>query len=214
MHCRSNRRGGARVIPRLEFLRRKKKSQALSRIVAALRFRIASLVREPRLHERDFMNLTSNHGQFSDKLRRLGQNAAAIEIQKNAFYIGLRWLELGQEHLDDAAASLAANRKRSTFSRAYYAAYNASKGVRYIVSGSVGLTGDDHNKASDLPNDFPSGDRWAAMIPRLYEHRLFSDYDNWRSTGSEHSLTPQEAYDLAQQFVATARSYLQRKFGI
>jgi HEPN domain len=160
------------------------------------------------------MTLTANHGQLAEKLRKLGFSDAATEVRRNAFYIGLRWIVLAQEHLDDAAASLAAGRKRSAFSRSYYAAYNASKGLRYIVGGVVSLKGDDHHKASDLPNDFPSVDRWAEMIPKLYEHRLLSDYDNWRSTEAQHSLTPSEAYDLAQEFVVAAKSYLHTKFGI
>ena len=52
------------------------------------------------------------------------------------------------------------------------------------------------------------------MIPKLYEHRLFSDYDNWRSTESDHSLTPKEAFDLANEGSAAAKSYLHTKFGI
>jgi hypothetical protein len=193
---------------------RRLRETALARIIAAIKFRIAKVVREPSVTELEFISLTVNHGQFSEKLRQLGLPTAADGIQKNAFHVGLRWMKLAEEHLDDAAASLAAGRKRSTFSRSYYAAYNASKAVRYIVLGAVSLKGDDHHKASDLPNDFPSGDRWAQMVPKLYEHRLFSDYDNWRSTESEHSLTPAEAYELAGEFLVAAKSYLQAKFGI
>jgi hypothetical protein len=133
----------------------RKKERVLARIIAALRFRIAKLVREPSVTELEFISLTVNHGQFSDKLRKLDLAAAAEEVQKNAFHVGLRWMTLAQEHLDDAAASLLAGRKRSTFSRSYYAAYNASKAVRYIVFGVVSLKGDDHHKASDLPDDLP-----------------------------------------------------------
>lgn len=113
------------------------------------------------------MSLTNNHAQWADKLRKLGLSAAADETRRNAFFVGLRWISLAGEHLEDAAACLAAGRRRATFSRSYYAAYNASKGVRYIVGGVVSLKGDDHQKAWDLPNDFPSGDRWAEVIPTL-----------------------------------------------
>ena len=106
-----------------------------------------------------------------------------------------------------------AGRRRSTLSRSYYAAYNASKAVRYITSGAVSLAGDDHKKASELPDDFPSVDRWAAAVTRLYENRLMSDYDNWTSSSSEFSLTPQDAFDLAQEFVGKSREYLQAKIG-
>src|SRR5262249_1396907 len=139
---------------------------------------------------------------------------AAEEARRNALFVGLRWISLAQEHLDDAAVCLDAGRQRSTFSRSYYAAYNASKGVRYIVVGVVSLKGDDHQKAWDLPNNFPSVDRLAEVIPRVYEHRLFSDYDNWRATQDAHSMTPAQAYSLAVEFVGVAQSYLQTKFGI
>ena len=193
---------------------RRERSRALSRIAAALRFRVAKVMSEPSVTELEFMSLTANHGHWADKLRRLNLPDAADQVRKNALFVGLRWVALAQEHLDDAAASLAAGRRRSTFSRSYYAAYNASKGVRYIVGGSVSLKGDDHQKASELPNDFPSVDRWAEMIPRLYEHRLLSDYDNWRSTEAGHSLSPSEAYELANEFLRVANSYLHVKFGI
>ncbi len=186
----------------------------MQRIANALKFRILTLVRPPNVSELEFISLTGNHGQFSEKLRKLGQVKAADGIQKNAFHVGLCWLRLAQDHLDDAAASLASGRKRSTFSRSYYAAYNASKAVRYIVAGAVSLKGDDHHKASDLPDDFPNVDKWAEMIPKLYEHRLFSDYDNWIFTESEHSLLPVDAHDLAREFLEASRLYLQSKFGI
>jgi HEPN domain-containing protein len=193
---------------------RRLKERAFARIIAAIRFRIAKVVREPSVTELEFISLTVNHGQFSEKLRQLGLPTAGEGIQKNAFHVGLRWMKLAEEHLDDAAVSLAAGRKRSTFSRSYYAAYNASKAVRYIVGGAVSLKGDDHLKASDLPNDFPSAVRWAEMIPKLYEHRLLSDYDNWDSTESQHSLTPSQAHELAGEFLLAAKSYLLAKFGI
>jgi hypothetical protein len=195
------------------FLQRRKE-RVFARIIAALRFRIAKVVREPSVTELEFISLTVNHGHFSDKLRKLDLPAAAAEVQKNAFHVGLRWIKLAQEHLVDAEASLSAGLRRSTFSRSYYATYNASKGVRYIVFGVVSLKGDDHHKASDLPDDFPNTGKWAEMIPKLYEHRLFSDYDNWNSTASQHTLSPKEAFELAQQFLEDSRSYLSTKFGI
>ena len=198
----------------LRFLESLKKRESFKRIIAALRFRIVKLVQAPSIEELEFMSLTVNHGHYSEKLRRLGHPSAAEQIQKNAFFVGLRWMELAHEHLHDAADSLSSSSKRSTFSRSYYAVYSASKAVRYIVFGAVSLKGDDHHKASELPDDFPSGDKWAQMIPKLYEHRLFSDYDNWKSTASQHSLTPQESYDLADLFLRDAGSYLQQKFGI
>jgi hypothetical protein len=77
----------------------------------------------------------------------------------------------------------------------------------------VSLAGDDHRKASELPDDFPGVDRWAAAITRLYENRLISDYDHWNSSLSEFSLTPEEAFSLAREFLEKAREYLQARMG-
>jgi hypothetical protein len=138
---------------------RRRKERIFARIIAALRFRILSSVRAPIVTEREFIALTGNHGHFAEKLRKLGQPEAAIDIRRNALYVGMCWLRLGKEHLDDADVALSANRVRSVFSRSYYATYNASKAVRYIVVGAVSLKGDDHSKASDLPDDFPNAEK-------------------------------------------------------
>lgn len=82
------------------------------------------------------------------------------------------------------------------------------------MNGSVNLRGDDHKKASDLPDDFPEVEKWAANITILREHRLRADYDNWGDTGSEHSLSAKDVVDLAEQFLSEAKQYLEAKFGI
>jgi hypothetical protein len=116
--------------------------------------------------------------------------------------------------MNDAKAAVSSNCDRAAYSRSYYAIYNASKSVRYIVTGSVSLTGDDHKKAPDLPDDFPEVEKWAAEIIRLREHRLRADYDNWEVTGSEHSLLATDVVGLAEQFLSEAKQYLETKFGI
>jgi hypothetical protein len=93
------------------------------------------------------MRITSNHGEFGRKLTALGHPAASGQIKRHAHFVGLCWFQLSLEHLEDAKCSLAAARSRATFSRSYYAAYNASKAIRYIVDGAVSVTGDDHAKA-------------------------------------------------------------------
>jgi len=82
------------------------------------------------------------------------------------------------------------------------------------VEGAVSLKGDDHQRASDLPDDFPDVAKWASAITDLYEHRLRADYDNWTSTRAELSLTPAATVVLAEEFIAKALSYLEGKYGI
>ena len=120
------------------------------------------------------------------------------------------WFRLAQEHLDDARVALSSGRSRAVYSRAYYGAYNASKAVRYLVNGEVSLKGDDHRKASELPDDFPRVDHWSRVITELYEDRLRADYENWANTPAEHTHLPDECLRHADGFVAECRQYLLR----
>ena len=172
-------------------------SEPYSRFIGLLRLKSGSDVWPPNGSELEFIQITRNHGEFADKLRKLGLEDAANLVSANARYVGLRWLALGRKHLADARQELKFGSDSAAFSRAYYAAYNASKSVRYIVTGRVSLKGDDHGEASELPDDFPAVDRWAEAITKLYEHRLRADYDNWRSTNSELTLSAREAVDQA-----------------
>lgn len=184
--------------------------ETFRRIIAAIRLRAGV----PPVREAEFIGIIGNHGQFRKKLTTLDQVQAAEDIKKSAYYVGVCWLRLALEHLEDARHSSSLGRTRATFSRSYYAAYNASKAVRYIVEGAVSLKGDDHGKASsDLPDDFPQVDKWSEIVTLLFEHRLRADYDNWISTAQEHSLSPNEAMKLAEEFVARSQSYLSKKMG-
>ena len=114
----------------------------------------------------------------------------------------------------DAVAARTAGRVRAAYSRAYYAAYNASKAVRYHVYGFVSLKGDDHQAAPELPDDFPDVDQWGKLVATLYEHRLRADYDNWSNTASEHTLAPDDCISHAGQFLVGCRQYLLDKYGV
>jgi HEPN domain-containing protein len=140
-----------------------------TRIVSALHFRSRRIFQPPPGPEIDFIGMTGNHGLFREKLRQLDQAEAAEAVGRHSVYVGLCWFRLALEHLEDANHSFNGGRNRSTHSRSYYAAYNASKAVRYIVDGAVSLKGDDHHKASDLPDDFPDVDRWSEEVTKLYE---------------------------------------------
>jgi uncharacterized protein (UPF0332 family) len=163
--------------------------------------------------ELEFLKLTSNHLELDRKLNQLGWTNA--ELRQFAVQVGTKWFELGKQHLDEAIRLNAAGCQRACFSRAYYAAYNASKAVRYLVKGIVSLKGDDHGKASiELPDDFPDVAQWSSKISALYEHRLRADYDNWTTTGAEQTLRPDAAINDATLFIDTARTYLNTKFGM
>ncbi len=185
-------------------------NEAIGRIIAAIRLRVGV----PPVREAEFIGIIGNHGQFRKKLATLDQVRAAEDIERSAYYVGVCWLRLALEHLEDARHSCSVGRTRATFSRSYYAAYNASKAVRYVVGGAVSLKGDDHGKASSgLPDDFPNVDKWSEIVTLLFEHRLRADYDNWISTTREHSLNPSQALKLAEEFVDRCRLYLGEKMG-
>lgn len=165
------------------------------------------------VHELEFLKLSANHLEFARKLTMLGWPTP--DLPSYAQHVCTAWFRLGEEHLVEAKKILAAGCHRACFSRAYYAAYNASKGVRYMVRGFVSLKGDDHSKASsDLPGDFPDVGSWASRVGKLYEHRLRADYDNWNTTPSEHTLKPDEAVAEAEAFIQAARNYLNAKCGM
>lgn len=163
--------------------------------------------------ELDFLKLTGNHLEFSRKLSRL--DCPNPDITQHAQYIGEAWFRLGEQHLAEAKRILSLGCARAAYSRAYYAAYNASKGTRYIATGSVSMKGDDHGKASsELPGGFPDEANWANRIIVLYEHRLHADYDNWSDTTSAFTLTPEESVNEAEDFISTARHYINSEFGM
>jgi HEPN domain-containing protein len=186
---------------------------SIQKIIAVLRARVIEYLSAPSVPETEFLTLTGNHAKLWANLRALGHEGAAAAIRRNAVYVGSTWLALAREHLEDAVAALPTQKRRMVYSRSYYAAYNASKAVRYLVYGTVSLLGDDHRQASDLPDDFPHIDTWAEAIPKLREHRLLSGYDNWRVTSSGFTLTPEEAVSLAREFIDDAESYLKGKVG-
>jgi len=166
------------------------------------------------LAELGFIKEEANHKDFCRKLGRLGLKAAEAELAVQAHAVGLRWLKLSREHLREARLAANSRARRTTYSRAYYAAYNASKAVRYIATGAVSLKGDDHVKAPELPGDFPDSTRWGASITRLYEHRLRADYDNWLVPRTTFGISPAAAVKEAGDFVKACQQYLESKFGL
>lgn len=167
----------------------------------------------PPVNELQFLKLTVNHLDFERRLTEL--NIPSPAFGEYTEYIGASWFHLGDDHLNEARSLLRLKNipVRAVFSRSYYAAYNASKGVRYLTAGYVSLKGDDHGKATDLPGDFPEKEKWAKLISTLYENRLRADYDNWATTSAEFSEKPTDAVKAAGDFIAAARTYINNKLG-
>ena len=167
------------------------------------------------IDERRYIDLVTNHRELGGTLDRLGHAAASVGLLQQAEEIALCWFRLAQEHLVDASQAEHAGRARSAYSRAYYAAYNASKALRYFANGQVSLLGDDHKRAGiDLPDDFPNIDTWSRDITQLLEHRQRADYDNWSTTQTQFMLTPKQCCDLADAFVNEVANFFHSKFGV
>jgi hypothetical protein len=158
--------------------------------------------------ERRALDLLKNHAAFRATLVSLTMNGDLPILEGHVHAVARGWFELARMHYADALSVDPSMNPRSVYSRAYYAAYNASKAVRYIVRGFVSLRGDDHKKVGDLPDSFPDVDAWVAKLPLLYEHRLRADYDNWSGTASENELSPAECLATAGAFLAISEQFL------
>lgn len=113
------------------------------------------MAKPPPVSELEFLKIADNFWELTAKLQKLGIQVS--ELKDYAGHVCGCWFRLAEEHLAEAKTALASNSVRSAYSRAYYAAYNASKAARYFSAGSVSLRGDDHRKAGpDLPTDFPA----------------------------------------------------------
>jgi hypothetical protein len=168
----------------------------------------------PIISELDFVQTVQNHRDFRNRLVKLGLGAAEGQIKDNAHYVGLRWWKLAQMHLREAKRSLKNKSKRTTYSRAYYAVYNASKAVRYVATGAVSLKADDHQKASELPGDFSTPAAWAVKITKLYEQRLRADYDYWTGARGRFTMKTVDCVKTASDFLKVCKSYLRDTHGL
>lgn len=165
--------------------------------------------------ERLLLRLVRNHAETKETLKKLGLNSDLALFEQKVGDVARSWFRLAREQLLDAELGKQNGRIRLTYSRAYYAMYNASKAIRYLVIGTVSLRGDDHGKAStDLPDDFPDVAMWSARVTSLYEHRLRADYDNYADTASEHSITIEDSYKTAAEFIAVCETYIKNKLGV
>ena len=165
----------------------------------------------PAVRELDFLKATNNYYEFARKLSELGLSDASEAISEFAKSIGAKWFNLAEQHLSELHYAVVAGHPRTTYSRAYYAAYNASKAVRYIENGWVSLRGDDHKEAWNLPDDFPDVDQWSDILRKLYEHRLRADYDNWAHSSAANTFGLAECEIHAAKFAAAAKDYLRNK---
>jgi hypothetical protein len=164
--------------------------------------------------ERLLVHEVTNHAEFRQKLTRLKLTSDFPVFDSAVVEVVTSWFKLAREHAEELNKLDPNDVPRAVYSRAYYAAYNASKAVRYMSLGIVSLKGDDHRKVSELPDSFPSVDTWARDLQVMYQHRLRSDYDNWSQTSAEHTLKPIECAVLAHDFINVCSAFLRNKYKV
>lgn len=167
-----------------------------------------------RTDERLILELLKNHGEFRATLVSLSMNADLQVLESHVHSVARSWFELAREHYNEALRMDPAVIPRAVYSRAYYAAYNASKALRYVCRGHVSLKGDDHRKVSDLPDAFPDVEAWTSKLPVLYEHRLRADYDRWSQTAAENTRSPEECLKEAGEFIQICADFLLSNYGL
>ena len=127
------------------------------------------------------------------------------EIQSNVTAL----LALAQRHYRFAVRQSRPN-WRQRVSRLYYAAYNASRAVRLLVTGDYSSNVKDHQKFNKLPNDFPSRDRYVNKLAVLREDRNTCDYDH-NSKVRDLVLGTRDSTELVHEFLRDANAYISNK---
>ena len=150
-----------------------------------------------------------NHAKILALLKQMAGSASLPWYDENVHQVVRRWLVLASQHLGVARHLAARPRQwRSTVSRSYYAAYNASRSVRYFVDGQVKLTAEDHQSVGDLPDDFPNKGVWSSFLTDLRKDRNIADYEPWLGARKTLSLPPHDSYLKTRELLTVCRAYL------
>lgn len=137
-------------------------------------------------------------------------DSEALEKIENEIHLNTRGLfKLAKSHYAFATKQSNANWRQKT-SRLYYAAYNAARAVRFFVFGEYSTDSKDHQKLSQLPDDFPNKNQYATQLPILRDDRNLCDYDHLARAGSL-TLGSQQSQILVQDFLRDAEQYLRSK---
>src|SRR6185369_5760440 len=120
------------------------------------------------IRQHDFWKDFKNHAELRQLLKKHGILTAPDDLDLRVQAVAKCWMKLAVSHLKEAKEACTLRCRRSFYSRGYYAVYNASKAVRYLVFGTVSAKGDDHQQVSSLPDDFPEVDKWGAFLRDMY----------------------------------------------
>lgn len=150
-----------------------------------------------------------NHGKVRRVLSTFASRATLARFDDAVANVVKQWYLLARRHLRVARRLVRPPRDwRSAVSRTYYAAYNASRAVRYRVNGRVKPGAEDHKEVGDLPNDFPNRDQWSSFLDDLRYDRNVSDYEPWPAARQRLKGEPADSLIEVERFIRDARGYL------
>lgn len=163
--------------------------------------------------QHEFWRDFRNHAELKQLLKKHGVLTAPAEFDLRVEAVAKCWMKLAVSHLREAKGDCDLQFRRSFYSRGYYAVYNASKSVRYLVYGQVSDKGDDHQKVSSLPDDFPHVGKWGGFLRDMYKHRLVADYDGWPNSLRALNTDMSATLDKCSDFIKISKRYIRTKFG-
>lgn len=153
-----------------------------------------------------------NHAKVLVVLEHIAGGSDLSWYDKRVCEVAQHWFRLASQHLRVARRLISRPRDwRAVVSRSYYAGYNASRSVRYVVNGSVRFGADDHQAVGDLPQDFPQRASWSTFLVDLRKDRNIADYEPWVGMRSTLSQAPTFSLTRVEDFVRQSKLYLRRR---
>lgn len=153
-----------------------------------------------------------NHAKILQVLKHIAGRSNLNWYDARVREAARHWFLLAAQHLRIARRLSSRPRDwRAVVSRSYYAAYNVSRSVRYLVHGFVKFDGSDHTIVGDLPADFPQRASWSTFLVDLRKDRNVADYAPWTGMLSTLSQLPEFSLDRVEQFVKESKQYLRAR---
>jgi len=150
-----------------------------------------------------------NHAKVRRVLEGLAGGTSLAWYHDGVRIVARHWFLLARQHLRVAQQIDTEPRFwRSVVSRAYYAGYNCSRCVRYLVRGSIKFDASDHQEVGDLPDDFPQRAVWSTFLTDMRKDRNLADYEPWKGARLGLSIAPTASVARVREFLKVSRSYL------
>ena len=153
--------------------------------------------------------LNKNVAELKRELARVLSKKSIRALEAEVALNVVQLFTLGEQHLEFARTIPAAH-WRQVVSRSYYGAYGVSKAVRLAVNGHYAQDVRDHERVSDLPDDFPDKNTYANQLRLLRDDRNLCDYDH-TAVEADLARTAGDTLRLVTDFVLHARSYLRAR---